>query len=134
MHEKNRTYEKRIGDLERDNTRLEAERRRLIDDPVYFEKVAREKMGIIKDGEVIYKIVGQGQKKDGAVSEEASLIIKQESDSDDKPKKATVKPKAEVKPAAVKKSTSTKAAPSKSKAKKTSKSATSKVTTNSTKQ
>ncbi|MBF0595412.1 MAG: septum formation initiator family protein [Candidatus Omnitrophica bacterium] len=76
LHEKNRVYEKRIKDLEQDNVRLEEERRRLTDDPVYFEKVAREKMGIIRDGEVIYKIVGPGQKKDGVNSAEASVIIK----------------------------------------------------------
>jgi hypothetical protein len=89
LHEKNRVYEKRISDLEKDNTRLEDERRRLTDDPAYFEKVAREKMGIIRDGEVIYKVVSPGQKKGGPVSEESSFIIKQVPDeSAEKPKAA----------------------------------------------
>lgn len=79
MNEKNRQYEKRIGELAKDNARLEEERRRLVEDPVYFEKVAREKMGIIRDGEVLYKIVGPGHKK-GVVSEEASFIIKKPED------------------------------------------------------
>ncbi len=76
MSERNHAYEKRIGDLERDNIRLEEERHRLNDDPAYFEKVAREKMGIIKDGEVVYKIIGSRQKKNGIVSEESSFIVK----------------------------------------------------------
>ena len=53
---KNRQYEKRIEELKRDNVLLEEEKRRLLEDPLYFEKVAREKMGIVKEGEVIYKI------------------------------------------------------------------------------
>lgn len=77
LHEKNHEYAKRISDLEHDNTRLEEERRRLIEDPAYFEKVAREKMGIIRDDEVIYKILGPGQKASGNTSEEASVIVKQ---------------------------------------------------------
>ena len=116
LHERNRVQEKRIKELERDNVHLEEERRRLTDDPVYFEKIAREKMGIIKDGEVIYKIVGPGQKKDGVVSEEASIIIKKAEDDapDDKPKaKAAVKPAAKtatvVKKSTTKKTTATKA-------------------------
>ncbi len=92
MSERNRSFEKRIVDLEKENIRLEEERRRLTEDPVYFEKVAREKMGIIKDGEVIYKIVGSGQKTDGSMSEEASVVIRQPEDD-------IVKPKGEVKPA-----------------------------------
>gem|GEM_PF-470104 len=80
LNEKNRQYEKKIVALEKDNTRLEDERRRLTDDPAYFEKVARERMGIIRDGEVIYKVVASGQKKDGQNSEEGSFIIKQEKD------------------------------------------------------
>ena len=92
LHEKNHAYEKRIGDLERDNIRLEDERHRLVDDPAYFEKVAREKMGIIKDGEVVYRIVGPGQKKDGKVSEEISVIIKNDTPDVDDKTKAAVKP------------------------------------------
>ena len=56
-----------------------------MNDPVYFEKVARERMGIIKGDEVIYKIVGPGHKNDGPNSEEASsIIVKQVEDKDAK--------------------------------------------------
>ncbi|MBF0387862.1 MAG: septum formation initiator family protein [Candidatus Omnitrophica bacterium] len=95
MNKKNQVYEKRIKDLEQDNARLGEERRRLTDDPAYFEKVAREKMGIIRDGEIVYKIVGPGQRKNGVVSEEASFILKPDGDAD-----ADDKTKAAVKPAA----------------------------------
>ena len=62
LHEKNQVYQKKITDLERSNTKLAGERKRLLEDPQYFEKVAREKMGIIKDDEVIYKVVPYGHK------------------------------------------------------------------------
>lgn len=54
--EKNRQYLREIYDLKRQNAELQEEKRKLEDDPVYLEKVAREKMGIIRDGEVIYRI------------------------------------------------------------------------------
>lgn len=54
--EKNREYKAQIQDLEKQITQLSEEKRRLEEDPVYREKVAREKMGLVRDGEVIYKI------------------------------------------------------------------------------
>ncbi len=53
---KNAAYERKIRELRMARIRLEEERRLLEEDPVYLEKVAREKMGLIKEGEVIYKI------------------------------------------------------------------------------
>jgi cell division protein FtsB len=60
LHGKNRTYERQIRELGRENEALLEERRRLEEDPAYFERFAREKFGIIKDGEVIYRIVPPG--------------------------------------------------------------------------
>ena len=80
LHEKNSAYQKRVTDLEQDNVRLEEERRRLVTDPVYFEKVAREKMGIIRDDEVIYKVLPPGQKRSTA-SADADGLIKTTSES-----------------------------------------------------
>ncbi len=54
--EKNRQYERDIEDLTRKNLELAEEKRKLEEDPVYLERVAREKMGIVRDGEVIYRI------------------------------------------------------------------------------
>ncbi len=56
MKKKDREYHDQVAELERDNFRLKEERRLLEEDPVYLEKVAREKMGLIREGEVIYHI------------------------------------------------------------------------------
>ncbi len=56
LKQKNRLYKERIAALEKRNNELTVERERLQDDPVYLEKVAREKMGLIRDGETVYKI------------------------------------------------------------------------------
>lgn len=53
---KNQDYAHQIAVLKRKNALLREERRRLEDDPEYLEKVARDKMGLVKEGEVIYKI------------------------------------------------------------------------------
>ncbi|MFH0754163.1 MAG: septum formation initiator family protein [Candidatus Omnitrophota bacterium] len=66
---RNQAFEKRIKDLEASNVKMNEERDRLMNDPEYFEKIARERMGLIKDGEVIYKVVPQGSKKAASVEE-----------------------------------------------------------------
>lgn len=55
LKQKNRDYELRMQELVRENSRLTEEKKLLEEDPVYLEKVAREKMGLIKEGEVIYR-------------------------------------------------------------------------------
>lgn len=54
--EKNREYRAQIQDLKKQITTLSEEKRKLEEDPVYRERVAREKMGLVKDGEVIFRI------------------------------------------------------------------------------
>ncbi|HSV44119.1 MAG TPA: septum formation initiator family protein [Candidatus Bathyarchaeia archaeon] len=56
LAQKNMDYQQQIYELVDENRRLEEEKRLLKDDPDYLEKVAREKMGLIREGEVIYKI------------------------------------------------------------------------------
>jgi len=56
MEKKNWEYQREIEALKEKNAKLEEERKLLEEDPVYLEKVAREKMGLIKEGEVVYKI------------------------------------------------------------------------------
>lgn len=56
LQKKNQDYALRIGQLDEENKRLKEEKRRLEDDPVYLEKVAREKMGLIRKGEVVYQV------------------------------------------------------------------------------
>ena len=56
LRQKNLDYANQIQQLTEDSVRLREEKRKLEEDPVYLEKVAREKMGLVKDGEVVYKI------------------------------------------------------------------------------
>ena len=53
----NRELEKQIEEIKQVNRRLEEEQRRLENDPVYLEKVAREKLGVAKKGEIIYRVL-----------------------------------------------------------------------------
>ena len=56
LQEKNGQLENQIRSLKKENAALLEEKKHLEEDPVYLERVAREKMGIVRDGEVIYKI------------------------------------------------------------------------------
>ena len=57
LKQKNQEFVERIAQLEAKNKNLEEERQHLINNPEYLEKVAREKMGLIRQGETVYKIV-----------------------------------------------------------------------------
>ena len=57
---RNNEYAKAIESLQRRNAQLEEERHLLESDPVYLEKVARAKMGLIRDGEKVYRMVPAG--------------------------------------------------------------------------
>jgi cell division protein FtsB len=52
-----RQLETNIKQAKLDRLNLEEERVRLEKDDFYSEKLAREKMGIVKKGEIVYKIV-----------------------------------------------------------------------------
>ena len=54
---KNALYEAQIEELTRKNKEFAEEKRLLETDTVYLEKVAREKMGLARDGEVIFRVV-----------------------------------------------------------------------------
>lgn len=54
---KNKVLTDEIEYLKEVNKTLEAEKKALEEDPAFVEKRAREKMGIVKEGEIIYKIV-----------------------------------------------------------------------------
>ncbi len=56
LKQKNLGYQRKITELTKINAQLIEERRLLEHDPVYIEKVAREKMGLVREGEVVYKI------------------------------------------------------------------------------
>ncbi len=47
--------EEEITQLELENQRLLTELDRLENDPIYLERVARRKLGLAREGEVVYK-------------------------------------------------------------------------------
>jgi len=55
LKEENRTLEKRIDILTRTNEELEEEKEKLETDPTYIEKIAREKLGMVRKDEIILK-------------------------------------------------------------------------------
>ena len=57
LKQKNARYAEDIKRLTKERENLLEERRKLTEDPAYLEKVAREEMGLIKEGEVIYRMV-----------------------------------------------------------------------------
>jgi len=52
-----RELEERIRELEKENRRLEEEKYKLEHDIEYVEKRAREKLGIVKEDEIPYRII-----------------------------------------------------------------------------
>ena len=54
LKEENQEYQKRMRLLEEHNAQLEEKLARMKEDPEYLEKKAREKLGIVKKGEIIY--------------------------------------------------------------------------------
>ena len=57
LRDKNRDLEAKIKRLNIENSLLQQELKRIESDPVYQEKIAREKMGIVRKGEIPIKIV-----------------------------------------------------------------------------
>ncbi len=57
LKQKDSDYQQKIETLEKAHTLLLEEKKLLEEDPVYLEKVAREKMGLIREGEVIYHLM-----------------------------------------------------------------------------
>jgi len=57
LKHKNAQYKQQIEDLKKEEAALLEEHKRLEHDPEYLEKVARERMGLIRKGEKVYKVV-----------------------------------------------------------------------------
>ena len=55
LREKNEEYQQRIELLEANNIELKNELFKMEQDPEYLEKRAREKLGIVKEGEILYR-------------------------------------------------------------------------------
>lgn len=61
LRQKNRDLEDSIKKLQAENLKFSRERERLEKDPEYLERVGREKLGIVKKGEVVYKVVSPAE-------------------------------------------------------------------------
>jgi cell division protein FtsB len=57
LKDRNRDLEMKIKHLNIENALLQQELKRIESDPIYQEKIAREKMGIVRKGEIPIKIV-----------------------------------------------------------------------------
>jgi cell division protein FtsB len=66
LKQKNYELAQKITSLEVRNKQLEQEGKFLKNNPEYLEKVAREKMGLIRQGETVYKIVPENTSRGGA--------------------------------------------------------------------
>lgn len=63
LRQKNKELGQNIKKLEAENLALKQEKEKLEKDPEYLESVAREKLGIVKKGEIVYKFVPEKEKK-----------------------------------------------------------------------
>lgn len=59
---RNAKLRKQIKEVKDNNFKLKEESRRLENDVFYMEQVARERMGVAKEGEVVYKIIPESKK------------------------------------------------------------------------
>ncbi|MFH1338714.1 MAG: septum formation initiator family protein [Candidatus Omnitrophota bacterium] len=56
LKDKNRELEVKIDKVKLENAVLENELARIEKDPVYQEEIIRDKLGVVRKGEVVYKI------------------------------------------------------------------------------
>ena len=63
LKERNRDLEVRINKIKLENALLKNEILRIQQDPVYQEEIIREKLGVVRKGEVIYKIEPEENKQ-----------------------------------------------------------------------
>lgn len=62
LRSKNKFLTTKITQVKKENLSLKKEVEKLRNDSVYLESVARDKMGVVKKGEVVYRIVGEEKK------------------------------------------------------------------------
>ncbi len=61
LRDKSRDLEEKIIRLKKENYILQQELVRIAGDPVYQEKIARDKMGVVRKGEVPIRIIPEGK-------------------------------------------------------------------------
>jgi len=62
LRDKNRDLEVKIKQLKIENALLGQELKRVDNDPLYQEKIVREKMGVVRRGEIPLKIVPENKR------------------------------------------------------------------------
>ena len=70
LKQKNKGLLEQIDKLRQENQDLVYQVERLENDPFYIEKIARDKMGVGKEGEVRYKLVYEDEDKAEKVDDE----------------------------------------------------------------
>ncbi len=63
LRDKNVDLEDKIRRLNVENALLQQELKRIESDPVYQERIAREKMGVVRKGEIPIKIIPEKNKR-----------------------------------------------------------------------
>jgi len=63
LRDKNRDLETKIKRINIENALLQQELARVENDPIYQEKIAREKMGVVRKGEIPIRIVTEDKKR-----------------------------------------------------------------------
>jgi cell division protein FtsB len=63
LRSRNNELQAQIEQLKAKNADLAQEKHWLEEDPVYLERVAREKMGLAKEGEVVYRLMPEETSK-----------------------------------------------------------------------
>ena len=61
LKERSDSLSEELKKLQSQNKALETELRLLREDPVYLEKVARQKFNKAKEGEIVYRVVREGE-------------------------------------------------------------------------
>ena len=56
LRQRSSRYDRQIEILKKQRAELLDEKKLLESDPLYLEKVAREKMGLVKEGEIVYQL------------------------------------------------------------------------------
>jgi len=62
LRDKNRDLEDKFKKVAVENYLLQEELKRAENDPVYQEKIAREKMGVVRKGEIPVRIISEQQR------------------------------------------------------------------------
>jgi len=63
LRDKNAELASKLRKLNIENALLQQEVQRVRDDPVYQERIAREKMGVVRKGEIPIKIIPEKKKQ-----------------------------------------------------------------------